>query len=285
MDFLNHSETNRIIKQALQEDVREGDHTSLATIPEGLTQKARCLIKDDGIIAGVELARKIFETVDPELVFMKQIEDGTPVKYGDIAFYVIGNPQSILTAERLVLNLAQRMSAIATMTRKVVEKLEGTGCKVLDTRKTTPLIRHFEKWAVSIGGGTNHRFGLYDMIMIKDNHIDYAGGIKEAIQAVKKYLKANELSLKIEVETRNLSEVDQVLNEGGVDRIMLDNMSLDEMRDCVRMIGDEAETEASGGITLETVRPIAETGVNYVSMGALTHSVKSMDISLKAVVE
>ena len=236
-------------------------------------------------MAGAELAEKIFSVVDPTLEFIPQIKDGTPVKYGDIAFYVSGDPRSILTAERLVLNLCQRMSAIATLTRQVVDKLEGTNCKVLDTRKTTPLIRHFEKWAVAIGGGTNHRFGLYDMIMIKDNHVDYAGGIKEAIHACKNYLQENKLSLKIEVETRNLEEVQQVLNEGGIDRIMLDNMSYENMRRAVEIIGNQAETEASGGITLETVRQKAETGVDFVSMGALTHSVKSMDISLKAVVE
>ena len=282
MNFLNHPETTRIIQQALQEDVGPGDYTSLATIPEGLTQKAKCLFKDEGIFAGIDLAGKIFSIVDKNLVFSPLIKDGTPVSYGDIAFYVEGDPRSILTAERLVLNLCQRMSAIATMTNQVVKELEGTNCRVLDTRKTTPLIRHFEKWAVAIGGGTNHRFGLYDMIMIKDNHIDYAGGIPEAIRACKAYLKRNNLSIPIEVETRDLDEVRQVLNEGGIQRIMLDNMTPAIMKKAVIMIGDQAETEASGGITLETVKTVAQTGVDFISMGALTHSVKSMDISLKA---
>jgi len=281
-DFLNHPETQRIIQAALQEDLGEGDHSSLSTIPAGHSAKAHCLIKDEGILAGVQLAYKVLQQVDPQLRVDPRLEDGTPVKHGDIAFLVEGDPRSILQAERVLLNFMQRMSGIATMTHKAVKLLEGTSCRVLDTRKTTPLIRHFEKWAVHIGGGSNHRFGLYDMVMIKDNHIDYAGGIRPAIQACKAYLKKNGLDLNIEVETRNLQEVKEVLAEGGVDRIMLDNYSFQDMREAVSLIGDKAETEASGGINLDTIRSYAETGVDFVSMGALTHSVKSLDISLKA---
>ncbi|MEZ4773531.1 MAG: carboxylating nicotinate-nucleotide diphosphorylase [Bacteroidia bacterium] len=283
IDFLNHPETDRIIREAFAEDVGPGDYTSLSTIPAGLTSSARAIIKDTGVLAGVALAQRIFHTADPALETQILIADGTPVKPGDIALTVTGDPRSILSAERLVLNLMQRMSGVATMTRQVVGMLAGTGCRVLDTRKTTPLIRHFEKWAVVIGGGTNHRFGLYDMIMIKDNHVDYAGGIVPAIRACKAYLKKNNLNLLIEVETRNLSEVQEVLSEGGVHRILLDNMSPAMMKSAVALIGDQAETEASGGITHETVRAAAESGVDFVSMGSLTHSVRSLDISLKAI--
>lgn len=282
-DFLNDPRTDQIIAAALQEDIGPGDYTSLSTIPEGLHAKARCLIKDEGILAGMEIARRIFEKVDPKLEMEDLLKEGTPVKYGDEAFYVSGDPRSILQAERLVLNIMQRMSGIATYTHKVSKELEGLKCKVLDTRKTTPLIRHLEKWAVHIGGGVNHRFGLYDMVMIKDNHIDYAGGIPQAIQACKAYLKAHNLDLNIEVETRNLEEVKIALAEGGVYRIMLDNMSLEMMKEAVDLIDGRTQTEASGGITVERVRAVGETGVDYISMGALTHSVKSLDISLKAV--
>ena len=282
-DFLNDPRTDQIIEAALQEDIGPGDFTSLSTIPEGLHAKARCLIKDEGILAGMEIARRIFEKVDSKLEMEDLLVEGTPVKYGDEAFYVSGDPRSILQAERLVLNIMQRMSGIATYTHKVSKELEGLKCKVLDTRKTTPLIRHLEKWAVHIGGGVNHRFGLYDMVMIKDNHIDYAGGIPQAIQACKAYLKAHNLDLNIEVETRNLEEVKIALAEGGVYRIMLDNMSLEMMKEAVELIDGRTQTEASGGITVERVRAVGETGVDYISMGALTHSVKSMDISLKAV--
>lgn len=282
-DFLNDPKTDQIIEAALIEDIGPGDYTSLSTIPEGLTAKARCLIKDEGILAGMAIARKIFEKVDAALEMEAILAEGDEVKYGDIAFFVSGDPRSILQAERLVLNIMQRMSGIATYTHKVSKELEGLKAKVLDTRKTTPLIRHLEKWAVHIGGGVNHRFGLYDMVMIKDNHIDYAGGIPEAIQACKAYLKANSLDLKIEVETRNMEEVKIALAEGGVHRIMLDNMSLEEMTEAVNFIDGRTQTEASGGITLERVRAVGETGVDYISMGALTHSVKSLDISLKAV--
>ena len=283
IDFLSHSETHRIIRAALQEDIQEGDHSSLATVPEHTDNKARCLIKDKGILAGVSLSKRIFELVDENLVFTPLLQDGDSVQYGDIAFYVDGSARSILAAERTVLNFMQRMSGIATYTRKVVDQLQGLDCNILDTRKTTPLIRHMEKWAVSIGGGTNHRFGLYDMIMIKDNHIDYSGGITQAISACHQYLIEKELDLKIEVEARTLEEVKEILHVGGVYRIMLDNMSLEEMRQAVELIADQSQTEASGGITIENVREVAETGVDFISMGALTHSVKSMDISLKAV--
>lgn len=282
-EFLHHPETDRIIETALQEDIREGDHTTLATIPEGHIRKARCLVKDEGIIAGIDLARKVFEKIDASIQFDQKMADGTSVKYGDIPFFVEGEARTLLTGERLVLNLMQRMSGIATMANAVAKQLEGLPTKVLDTRKTTPLIRHMEKWAVVIGGGTNHRFGLYDMIMIKDNHVDYAGGIEKAITAVHRYLEEKSLDLKIEVETRNLEEVERVLKVGGIHRIMLDNMDVETMKKAVEMIDGKYETEASGGITLETIRAKALSGVDFCSMGALTHSVKSLDISLKAV--
>lgn len=280
-DFLNDPETIRIIQEAIREDIGAGDFTSLSTIPEGAQSRMKCLIKADGILAGVQFAECVYQHLDASIVLDIQLQDGTEVKKGDIAFYVEGNIHTMLKAERLVLNVMQRMSGIATQTNKVVKVLEGTSCRVLDTRKTTPLIRHLEKWAVSIGGGTNHRFGLYDMVMIKDNHVDFAGGIREAVESCRAYLKARGLALKIEVETRNLAEVQEVLDVGGVDRIMLDNMSLADMRAAVALINGQCETEASGGITLETVRGVGETGVDFVSMGALTHSVKSLDISLK----
>lgn len=283
MDFLNHPETDRIIREALKEDIGPGDFTTLSTVPAGQVSRAKCLIKEAGILAGVALAQKIFSVVDADVEFEQHLEDGAAIEYGDIAFHVKGDPRSILQAERLVLNLMQRMSGIATYTRQVVDLLAGSNCRVLDTRKTTPLIRHMEKWAVDIGGGVNHRFGLYDMIMIKDNHVDYAGGIPEAISSCKQYLADHHLDLKIEVETRNLDEVRQVLAEGGVHRIMLDNMSLEMMREAVDIIDGQAETEASGGITLDRVGVIAKTGVDFISMGALTHSAGSLDISLKAV--
>lgn len=283
MDFLNHSETRRIVKQAFEEDVHEGDHTTLATLDPEMQRRARCLIKDDGIIAGIDLAEYIFKVRDSEIRFERQIEDGSPVKYGDIAFYVEGSAQSILTAERIVLNLMQRMSGIATFTHRMVEQLEGTSCKLLDTRKTTPLIRHFEKWAVKIGGGENHRMGLYDMIMIKDNHHDYAGGLEPAIKRTQQYLKDKGLDLRIEVETRNMDEVKEVLRIGGIHRIMLDNMSAEEMAVAVKLIDGRYETEASGNINYDTIKEKAGSGVDFLSMGALTHSVKSLDISLKAV--
>ncbi|MEM0997713.1 MAG: carboxylating nicotinate-nucleotide diphosphorylase [Bacteroidota bacterium] len=283
MDFLHHPETDRIIEAAFVEDIREGDHTTLATLPPAARRRARCLIKDEGILAGVALAEKIFRRLDPDIVFDLRIPDGVPVEYGDEAFFVEGDARSILSGERLVLNLMQRMSGIATFTRRMVDLIEGTGCKLLDTRKTTPLIRHLEKWAVTIGGGVNHRFGLYDMVMIKDNHVDYAGGVEAAIQRAQEYLREKGLDLKIEVETRNLEEVREVMRIGGIHRIMLDNMDPDTMREAVAIIAGQYETEGSGNINLKTVRAKAETGVDYLSVGALTHSVKSLDISLKAV--
>lgn len=283
MDFLSHPETTRIIEAALKEDIQTGDITSLSVIPAMALKRAKCLIKFDGIVAGVGFAQKVFNMLDKELQVEILIPDGTPVKKGDIAFYVSGRARSILMAERLVLNVMQRMSAIATQTNQVVKLLEGTQCKVLDTRKTTPLIRHLEKWAVSIGGGTNHRFGLYDMVMIKDNHHDYVGGITAAVNSCQAYLKAHNLNVKIEVETRNLDEVREALSLQGIDVIMLDNMDLDTMRQAVSLINHQCLVEASGGVNLDTVRAIAETGVDFVSMGMLTHGVKSVDISLKAV--
>jgi nicotinate-nucleotide pyrophosphorylase (carboxylating) len=284
-DFLSHPETDQIVQAGLIEDIKDGDHTSLSTIPAGVQAKARCLVKGSGVLAGVAFAQKVAHAVNPLLKFDVRINDGAEVQYADEAFYVSGEARDILQAERLMLNAMQRMSGIATMASQVAKLLEGTGCRVLDTRKTTPLVRHLEKWAVAIGGGVNHRFGLYDMILIKDNHIDVAGGIGPALRASKEYIKEKGLDIDIEIETRNLDEVQQVLNEGGADRILLDNMSLDMLREAVALIGDKSATEASGGITLETVRAVAETGVNYVSMGALTHSYQSLDISLKVMIE
>jgi nicotinate-nucleotide pyrophosphorylase (carboxylating) len=275
----------KFIKNALHEDVRDGDHTANATVPEGAQGKARLLVKDQGILAGVELAKLIFEEVDPSLQVEIIIQDGQAIKYGDIVLYVSGNDRSILMAERLVLNCMQRMSGIATVTHDIVKKLEGTKCKVLDTRKTTPGFRMLEKWAVKIGGGVNHRFGLFDMILIKDNHVDYAGGIKNALLAAQNYIKTRNLDLNIEIEVRNLSELAEVLEIGGVIRIMLDNFSFENIKEALKMIGGRFPVEASGGITPETIRTYAECGVDYVSMGYLTHSVKSLDLSLKAVKE
>ncbi len=273
----------QFIDLALKEDVRDGDHTSLACIPEDATGRAKLLVKDNGILAGVDLAKRIFKYIDQELSVEVLLQDGTRVEEGNIAFYVSGSSRSILKAERLVLNLMQRMSGIATKTRMVADQLEGLKTKVLDTRKTTPLIRFLEKEAVRIGGGVNHRFGLYDMIMIKDNHIDYAGGIQQAIDAANSYLTSNELHLKIEIEARSLNEVDQILEIGKVDRIMLDNFDYDTLKEAVSMINGKYETEASGGITLETARAYAECGVDYISMGAITHTVDNFDLSLKAI--
>lgn len=271
------------IHRALEEDVRDGDHTSLSTVPETAIGKARLLVKDTGILAGVELAELIFKTVDPRLSTEVLMKDGDAIRPGDIVMYVEGPDRSILTAERLVLNCMQRMSGIATVTHAIVEKLAGTRCKVLDTRKTTPGIRLLEKWAVKIGGGVNHRFGLFDMILIKDNHVDYAGGIKNALTAAQDYVKKQGLNIPIEIEVRNLEELMEVLETGGVVRIMLDNFSYDQIREALKLIDGRFPVEASGGITPENVREYAETGVDYVSMGYLTHSVKSLDLSLKAV--
>jgi nicotinate-nucleotide pyrophosphorylase (carboxylating) len=272
----------QFISQALKEDVGDGDHSSLASIPSGKVSRARLLVKENGVLAGVELASEIFRVVDKTLTLEVFIQDGSPVKPGDIGFIVSGKAQSILTAERLVLNSMQRMSAIATQTRRYCALIEGTPALLLDTRKTTPNFRLPEKWAVLIGGGLNHRIGLFDMIMLKDNHIDMAGGIEQAIIRTKEYLRATNRNLKVEIEVRNLSELDDVIQMGGVDVIMLDNMTPEEMKEAVRRVGGRFKTEASGGITETTLRKVAESGVDYISVGALTHSVKSMDLSLKA---
>ncbi|MCB0409783.1 MAG: carboxylating nicotinate-nucleotide diphosphorylase [Flavobacteriales bacterium] len=274
---------DQLIEIAIKEDIGDGDHTSLACIPNTAKGKAHLLVKENGIIAGVELAEKIFNRIDSSLVFKKAIEDGESIKVGDIVFTIEGSSQSILQAERLVLNFMQRMSGIATNTQYYVQLLKGLNTKVLDTRKTTPGLRAIEKWAVRIGGGHNHRFGLYDMIMIKDNHIDYAGGIESAINSTKKYLSEKNKNLKIEIEVRNLSELNEVLNIGGVHRIMLDNFNYDDLRTAVKLINGKYETEASGGINEHTIRNYAECGVDYISVGALTHQIKSLDLSLKAI--
>lgn len=272
-----------IISNAIREDVGEGDHSSLACIPISAKGKAKLLVKEDGIIAGVEMAKRIFKYVDGNLKVETLINDGEVVKFGDIAFYVTGSSQSILKAERLVLNTMQRMSAIATKTKQFAKLLEGTKTKVLDTRKTTPGIRAIEKWAVVIGGGENHRFALYDMIMLKDNHIDFCGSVTKAILKTKQYLKDNNLDLKIIVEARSLDEIKEILNVGGIHRILIDNFDYEKTREAVKLIGNQCQTESSGGINLETARKYAECGVDYISSGALTHSVYNMDLSLKAV--
>ena len=278
-----NKEIDLILKNAIREDVGDGDHSSLACIPSNAKGKAKLLVKDQGIIAGVEFAKKVFNYVDKDLVVETIINDGSNVKYGDIVFFVEGSSQSILKAERLVLNAMQRMSAIATITHKYVKLLEGTKSKILDTRKTTPGIRALEKWAVKIGGGENHRFALYDMIMLKDNHIDFAGGITKAIEKTKMYLEAKNLDLKIIIEARNLDEVEEILRNDGIYRILLDNFNYDDTKKAVKIIGNTCKTESSGGINEKTVRDYALCGVDYISCGALTHSVSNMDLSLKAV--
>jgi nicotinate-nucleotide pyrophosphorylase (carboxylating) len=272
----------QFIEASLREDVGEGDHSTLASIPEDARSRARLLVKDEGILAGIELARAIFLYGDKSIQMEIFLPDGAPVKHGDVAFTVSGSSRTILTLERLVLNCMQRMSAIATKTRHYVSLISGTKAQLLDTRKTTPNFRLPEKWAVLIGGGHNHRIGLYDMIMLKDNHIDLAGGISAAINRTKDYLRAIDKKLPVEIETRTLSEVQEVLDTGGVDTIMLDNMDLPTLRRAVQMIGGRYKTEASGGVTETTIRSIAESGVDYISVGALTHAVKSLDLSLKA---
>ena len=279
---ISPTDLNKFIDNALKEDVGDGDHTSLATIPSNSKGKAQLLVKEDGIIAGVSLAKMIFKRVDKNLTVKTVINDGTPIKNGDIVFFVEGHAQSILKAERLVLNCMQRMSGIATKTNRLVTLCKGTKTKVIDTRKTTPLLRSFEKWAVIIGGGNNHRFGLYDMILIKDNHVDYAGGIKQAMDAANNYLKKKRKKLKIEVEARNIEEVKEVIKTGGIHRIMLDNFTPVQLKEALVLLNGKYETEASGGITEENIRQYAECGVDYISVGALTHSVKSLDLSLKA---
>lgn len=284
-DLMNQEENEELIsfiEQALREDVGDGDHTSLATVPSGRKGVAELIIKDNGILAGMEEGLKVFRTVDKELQIETYLQDGDEVKPGDIGLRVRGDIHSILVAERLVLNIMQRMSGIATFTSRINRQLEGTKTKVLDTRKTTPLMRFLEKKAVRIGGGVNHRFGLYDMILIKDNHVDYAGGISNAIVAANNYRKSLGKALEIEIEVRNLQEMREVLKIGRVERIMLDNFSPELVKEAVEEIDGRFTTEASGGITLETARAYALAGVDYVSVGGLTHSVKSLDISLKA---
>ncbi|AEH01894.1 carboxylating nicotinate-nucleotide diphosphorylase [Lacinutrix sp. 5H-3-7-4] len=276
-------EIELIISNAIREDVGDGDHSSLSCIPATAQGKAKLLVKDNGIIAGVAFAKQVFAYVDPEMTVETLIEDGSEVKHGDIVFYVSGASQSILKAERLVLNAMQRMSAIATKTKTFVDLLEGTGTKILDTRKTTPGIRALEKWAVKIGGGENHRFALYDMIMLKDNHIDFAGGITKAIEKTQAYLKQTNRDLKIIVEARDLNEIEEILKTDGVYRILIDNFNYEDTKKAVKLIGDKCLTESSGGINENTVREYALCGVDYISSGALTHSVYNMDLSLKAV--
>ena len=280
--YLTDSAIVRFIESALQEDIGTGDHSSLASIDEYQTGAAQLLIKSSGILAGVALAQRIFHRVDEQLELQLFRRDGDRVSPGDVGFIVTGSVRSILASERLVLNCMQRMSGIATYTHHLKSLISDSGARLLDTRKTTPNFRLPEKWAVAIGGGTNHRFGLYDMIMLKDNHVDYAGGIMAAIKATQDYLDEKKLDLKIEVETRNLEEVEQVLITGGVHRILLDNMNPSQLRQAVKLIDGRIETEASGGITEENIAEIAFTGVDFISVGALTHSVDSLDISLKA---
>lgn len=277
------NELKSLIANAIREDVGSGDYSSLACIPEDAQGKAKLLVKEDGIIAGVAFAKMIFEYVDPKMQIETFIEDGTPVKNGDVVFHVSGSSQSILKSERVVLNTMQRMSAIATKTNSFVQLLKGTNTKILDTRKTTPGFRVAEKWAVKIGGGENHRFALYDMVMLKDNHIDFAGGITLAIAKTQAYLKENNLDLKIIVEARDLAEIEEILKSEGVHRILIDNFNYEDTRTAVALIGDKCQTESSGNINENTMRFYAECGVDYISSGALTHSVYNMDLSLKAI--
>lgn len=280
--MIDKQELDQLIINALHEDVRGGDYSSLASIDANTQGKARLLVKDTGILCGLEVAKAVFEKVDPELKIEIHLEEGSQIKYGDVAFHVYGSAISILTAERLVLNCMQRMSGIATKTNAYVKAIEGTNAKVIDTRKTTPNLRFLEKYAVTVGGGANHRFGLYDMIMLKDNHIDFCGGITKAVDKVKLYIEKNNLDLRIEVETRNIDNVKEAVACDGIHRIMLDNFIPEKVKEAVDIINKKYETEASGGITLETIRSYAETGVDFISVGALTHSVKSLDLSLKA---
>jgi nicotinate-nucleotide pyrophosphorylase (carboxylating) len=274
---------NKFVELAIAEDIRDGDHTSLACIPAGQTSRARLLVKDEGILAGVEVAEALFKGIDPELQMEVLLKDGATVTHGDVAFYVTGSARKILMAERLVLNMMQRMSGVATITNKFVKAVEGTKTKILDTRKTTPLLRQFEKVAVRIGGGVNHRFGLFDMIMIKDNHIAYAGGVKQAITRVTEYLAENNLKLNIEIEAGSLDQIEEIMSTGGIDRIMIDNFTPEGAKAAVALINGRYETEVSGGIVLDNVRAYAESGCDFISIGSLTHSVKSLDLSLKAV--
>ena len=271
----------QLIELAIAEDIGDGDHSSLGSIPAGTQGQARLLVKDEGVLCGVYLAMHIMERIDADVVFHQLLDEGAWVKYGDIAFTVKGSVHSILQAERLMLNFMQRMSGIATVTKRLVDKIEGTNAKLLDTRKTTPGLRTFEKYAVTVGGGVNHRFALWDMVMLKDNHNDYAGGITGGVTRTKEYLVSKGKNIKIEVETRDLKEVQEALDTGLVDCIMFDNFSPELMVDAVKLVNGKCKTEASGGITGDTIRSYAETGVDYISVGALTHSVKSLDLSLK----
>jgi len=273
----------QFLLQSLAEDLGDGDHSSLACIPAGKNGLAKLLIKENGILAGIKVAQELFSIVDKDLIVDLILEDGSRIIPGDIAFYLSGNEQSILKSERLVLNIMQRMSGIATTTHEYVSKLEGLKTIILDTRKTTPGMRFLEKEAVRIGGGMNHRMGLYDMIMLKDNHIDYAGGIVNAISKTGEYLRRNNLNLKVEIEARSLEDVKTILAAGGIDRIMLDNFSVEDTMSAVKEISGRYETESSGGINLSTIRSYAECGVDYISVGALTHHIKSLDMSLKAI--
>lgn len=273
--------TEEIIRQSIIEDVGDGDYSSLSCIDKSHQGSMQLLVKQDGILAGVEVAKQILNIIDPQIQMEQRMNDGDKIKKGDIVFIIRGAVQSMLTAERTILNFMQRMSGIATSAHHYVSLLEGTHTKVLDTRKTTPNMRYFEKYAVKVGGAENHRFGLYDMIMLKDNHIDFAGGIEKAIDSAHNYIKTNNLNIKIEIETRSIEDVKRVLAHGGVDRIMLDNFSVEQTKEAVQLINGQYETESSGGITEETIRSYADTGVDYISVGALTHHIQSLDLSLK----
>lgn len=281
--YLSDDSINEFIDRALEEDIRDGDHSTLSSIPEDAERSAQLLFKGDGIVAGLEMAERIFKRLDPDVKIEMLKKDGDSVSEGEIGFRIHAKARTILTGERLALNCLQRMSGIATYTSKLKDMISHTRAKLLDTRKTTPNFRIMEKWAVAIGGGVNHRFGLFDMVMLKDNHVDFAGGIKNAIEGCKKYLAEKGLDLKIEVETRNIAEVEEVVATGGIHRIMLDNMLPSDMKEAVRIIDGKFETEASGGITEKTISDVAETGVDFISVGALTHSYTSLDISLKAI--
>lgn len=281
--YLTDSNINKFIKSALAEDIGNGDHSTLGSVPEPATSKAQLILKSEGILAGVDLAQRIFDHVDPALNVEVMKQDGDSFEAGEIALVVSGSSRAILSTERLVLNCMQRMSAVASYTNYMCSLIKGSNSKILDTRKTTPLFRLPEKWAVIIGGGVNHRFGLYDMVMLKDNHIDFSGGVKKAIQNTLDYLRSKQLNLAIEVEVRSLEELSEVLAIGQVNRVLLDNMLPSEIREAIKMINKRFETEASGGITEKNIMEIAETGVDYISVGALTHSYQSMDMSLKAV--
>jgi len=280
---MNNEVLETILKNAITEDLGDGDHSSLSCIPADAEDKAQLLIKQNGILAGLEIAKEVFNLIDPTLKFEQFQFDGNNVNPGDRAFIISGKTRSILQAERLVLNIMQRMSGIATTTHEYVKKIAGTKAKILDTRKTTPGFRYLEKQAVKIGGGENHRMGLYDMIMLKDNHVDFAGGIKQAIKKANEYLQQVNKNIKIEIEVRSINELNEVLETGGIHRIMLDNFSPEQTKEAVQLINNRYETESSGGITLKNIRAYAEAGVDYISVGALTHQIKSLDMSLKAI--